>query len=245
MIKRTHRKYRIIPAILQVFFRFLFLHIRVSLWNYQNVNDMKRVLIITIIGLGGYALIAQPAAGKLFIGGDLNVYTSVYKSKNGGTTENNGTTTYLSILPMAGYFLSEKIAVGARIGIDASFYKNEGASPDKSTGVTFVINPFARYYLISGTGGLFAEASVSTGIGSTKNRYANNTTTQDEFNFSMGIAPGVYYYITPRLALEGKFGWFGFESDISKPGEDIKDIHNTFGLQFTPDNFIFGMTFTL
>jgi opacity protein-like surface antigen len=206
---------------------------------------MKRVMVISIVWLTGCSLIAQPTAGKLFLGGNLKTYTSVEKTKTGSTTENNGTTTYLSILPMAGYFLSEKIAFGAGIGVDASFYKLSGGSPEKSNSVTFVFNPFARYYLISGTGGLFAEAFIRTGIGSTKDFYETTTDTQKSTDFSMGVAPGVYYYITSKLALEAKFGWLGFRSEATNLGEDTKDITNTFGFQFTPDSFVFGVTYTL
>jgi outer membrane protein len=195
--------------------------------------------------LTGLSLMAQPGAGKLFIGGHLSASTNVSKTKSGSTTEKNGTTNYLSIMPMAGYFLSEKIAVGASLGVGATIYKNPNASPDKVSTVNFVFSPFARYYLISGTGGLFVEASVSTGIGTSKSYYDTVTDTENNLDFSFGVAPGAYYYITPKLALEAKFGWLGFESFVSKPGGDVKDINNNFGLRLTPDSFSFGLTYTL
>ena len=206
---------------------------------------MKRIQLIAIAWLSGLSIMAQPAPGKLFFGGTLNAYSVVNKSKNGGSTEKDGTTNHMTILPMAGYFLSDRIALGLRLGVDDLVDKTPGGSPDKVSTVTFVINPFARYYLISGTGGLFVEASMNTGIGSTKNYYATNTNTENVTDFSLGVSPGVYYYITGRLAIEAKFGWLGFESNVTKPGEDVKYIQNTFGLKLSPDYFIFGVTYTL
>jgi len=195
--------------------------------------------------LAGWSLMAQPAGGQFFVGGNFNLYTTTDKSKAGGTTENNGTETFITILPMAGYFLSDRIAVGARAGLDAYIQKYPGEDPDKYSSVIFVINPFARYYLISGTGGLFAEAFLNAGFGTDKTFYEATTVSANTLNFSIGVAPGVYYYVTKKLALESKFGWFGFETDVNKQDNDTKDIQSTFGLMLSPDFIIFGLTFTL
>ena len=68
----------------------------------------------------------------------------------------------------------------------------------------------------------------------------HNTTT-----FSLGIAPGAYYYITPKIALECKFGWFGFRSYVEKQDNDDKDITNDFGLNINSSSLSFGFTYTL
>jgi hypothetical protein len=114
---------------------------------------------------------------------------------------------------------------------------------DKAVESTFVINPFGRYYLISGTGGLFAEASVYNGFGSNKEYDETETLKESVFDFSAGISPGVYYYVTSRLSLEAKFGWLGFETSVTGDDES-KDITNYFGLNISPDSFTFGLTYT-
>lgn len=206
---------------------------------------MKKVTFIVIVCLVSLPLMAQPAGGKFFIGGHFSLYGTVDKTKNGSTTEKDGSTTYFTLTPLLGYFLNDRIAVGAGIGFDTQIDKNPQSTNYKNTTSKMVFNPFGRYYLISGTGGIFAEASMGYSFGKNKNYTDAAVDEENVFGFSALISPGVYYYITPRLALEAKFGWFGFMSEVTNPGNDQKDIHNTFGLDLSPDSFIFGLTFTL
>ena len=83
------------------------------------------------------------------------------------------------------------------------------------------------------------EASIGHLFGANKTYTTDVTDTEKVMGFSLLISPGVYYYITPKLALEAKFGWFGFRNEVAKPGNDVKDIQNTFGVKFPPDSFCF------
>jgi hypothetical protein len=206
---------------------------------------MKRVMILTIICLAAWPLMAQPEAGKLFLGGNARAYSYMNRTKNGSTTQNQGSTTYLTLMPLGGYFLSSKIAVGAGIGIDSQIDKNPQSVTDKTVRTTFEFSPFGRYYLISEKGGLFLQVTLSSGFGSNKSYTGNNIDKQHTMSFSALLSPGVYYYITPKLALEATFGWFGFTHYVTKPGNDVKDIQNSVGFDVTPDSFSFGLTFML
>jgi hypothetical protein len=206
---------------------------------------MKKITFIVIVGLVCMPLMAQPTGGKFFVGGHFSLYSTVNKSKNGSTTEKGVSDTYFTLMPVGGYFLNDKIAVGAGIGFDTQIEKDPGSTIEKYTTSKVVFNPFGRYYLISGTGGIFIEASMGYSFGTHKTFTADVIDTEHEFGFSVLLSPGVYYYITPRLALEAKFGWVGFISDVTNTGNDQKDIHNSFGMDLSPDSFIFGLTFTL
>jgi hypothetical protein len=206
---------------------------------------MRQIAFIAIAWLICAPLIAQPAGGKFIIGGHFSLYGTVNKSKNGSTTEKNGSTTYFTIMPEGGYFLNDKIAVGAGLGFDTQIDKNPQSTIEKSTTSKMVFTPFGRYYLISGTGGIFAEASMGFSFGANKTFYNDVTDTEKVFGYSALLSPGVYYYVTPSLALEARFGWFGFMSNVTKTANDQKDIQNSFGIDFSPDSFIFGLTFTL
>jgi hypothetical protein len=61
----------------------------------------------------------------------------------------------------------------------------------------------------------------------------------------MGISPGAYYYITPKIALIGKFGWLGFSSDITKYDSDNKDIDNRIEFSLRPSTLSLGLNITL
>ncbi len=196
-------------------------------------------------GLITMSVMAQPVPGKFFIGGHFSLYGTVNKSKSGSTTEKDGSTTYFTVMPLGGYFLTDRISVGAGIGFDSQVEKDPQSTIEKSTTSKLVFTPFGRYYLISGRGGIFAEASMGYSIGTNKTYTQESTDTENVFGFSALLSPGVYYYFTPKLALEAKFGWFGFMSNVTKTDNDQKDIQNTFGIDLSPDSFIFGLTFTL
>jgi len=205
---------------------------------------MKRILIALSIVMAFFKVQAQPAAGQLFAGGDLGVNHSSFKFKSGGTTSVNQTVTSLSILPMAGYFLSDNLAVGALIGITSSIRKFPDDDPEKSTSFQFHFRPFGRYYLISGTGGIFAEASVGIGTGKSKVFFDAGTQESNLTSFDVGISPGVYYFITPKLAFEAGFGWFGFFTEVEKDG-DQKDISNDFGFNLYTSGISLGFIYVL
>ena len=206
---------------------------------------MKIITFIAIAWLVCIPLLAQPTGGKFFIGGHFSLYGTIDKSKNGSASEKNGSTTYFTIMPVGGFFLNDRIAVGAGLGYDTQIVKDPQSTIEKSTTSKFVFTPFGRYYLISGTGGIFAEASMGYSFGTNKTFTSDVIDTENVFGFSALLSPGVYYYVTPRLAIEAKFGWFGFMSNVTKTGNDQKDIQNSFGIDLSPDSFIFGLTFTL
>jgi hypothetical protein len=206
---------------------------------------MKHVMLIVMVWLLCMPVKAQPAAGRFFIGGHLSLYGNVNKSKNGSTTQKDGSTTYFTIMPVGGYFLNDRIAAGAGIGFDTQIEKDPQSTIEKNTTSKMEFTPYGRYYLISGTGGIFAEASMGFSFGTNKTFTNVATDTQNIFGFSALLSPGVYYYITPKLALEAKFGWLGFMNNVTKTGNDQKDIRNSFGFDLSPDSFIFGLTFTL
>jgi hypothetical protein len=206
---------------------------------------MKQITFIAIVSLVCMPVLAQPTGGKFFFGGHFSLYGTVNKSKSGSTTVKDGSTTYITILPLGGYFLNDRVAVGAGIGFDSQIEKDPQSTVEKTTTSKMVFAPFGRYYLISGRGGIFAEATLNFSPGKNKTYTNDVIDTEKIFGFSVLLSPGVYYYVTPKLALEAKFGWLGFMTNVTNTGNDHKDIQNSFGVDLSPDSFIFGLTFTI
>jgi len=205
---------------------------------------MKKTLLSVIIVMAGVTVQAQPEAGKIFIGGAFEINTSGNKFKDGGTVTDEYSFTNIRILPMAGYFLSDNLAVGLSTGISSNISKFPDDDPDKRSTTMFVLQPFGRYYFTSGTGGIFAEARVGFTAGKSKYFYETNTIETNLTAFSIGIGPGVYYYITPSIALEAEFGLIGFTTNIEKDG-DQKSVQNDMDFGLFPSGIGFGITFTL
>ena len=87
-------------------------------------------------------------------------------------------------------FYPDKLAIGAELGVSATITNYPGNNPDKSTNAQFQIMPFARYYLISGTGGIFVEGGVGVGFGKRKTIYPTTTQETNLTSFTAGITPG-------------------------------------------------------
>jgi hypothetical protein len=206
---------------------------------------MKHILFVTVFLIAGACANAQPVAGNIFVGGSLGLRLDTKKTKEGNTTTKEPSTTSITVLPLAGYFLNDKMAVGASLGVESIITKYHDGAIDKSTSTVFHVEPYARYYLISGKAGLFGEAGITLGIGKDKSKYEAVTVEENKFQFAIGVAPGVYLYITEKLCLESKFGWLGFETQNEKSGNDNKVTTNTLGLSFAPDFVLFGLTLML
>lgn len=205
---------------------------------------MKKFLLTLMIISGVTVVLAQPEAGSLFIGGDLGFSTLREKDKTGGTVYREQNISMITVLPKAGYFLSERLAVGLQTGIVSRVNKPDDATYEKETNVIFVIQPFGRFYFTTGTGGIFAEANVGLGAGKARTVYPDRIDENNLTSLSFTAGPGVYYYITPNVAIEAQFGLIGFTTDIQKSG-DVKFIDNQFIIEAFPASISFGLSITL
>jgi outer membrane protein len=205
---------------------------------------MKKIVVSIMFAFALIVAQAQPEAGKVFLGGDIGVYSLSQKDKFDGTITDEQYTTFLTLLPKAGYFLSDKLAVGIQTGISSIIRKYPDSDPEKTSNTSFVFKPFGRYYLTTGTGGLFAEAGLGLSAGKTKIFYDAGTEESNQTAISIDFSPGVYYYITPSISLEAKFGVIGFSTEIQKDG-DTKNVNNVFTFELFPSGIGFGVSFLL
>jgi outer membrane protein len=205
---------------------------------------MKKAILSVIVLMAMVTLQAQPEAGKIFIGGDVGINVVSQKFKDDGTITNEESYTTLTLLPKAGYFLSERLAVGIQTGISSSISRYPDDDPDKRSTTLFVFKPFGRYYFTTGTGGVFAESSLGIGAGKSRVFYGTGTVETNETSLSIDLSPGIYYYVTPSIALEAKFGVIGFSTNIEKDGNQ-KYLQNEFVFQLFPSGLSFGVSFML
>lgn len=194
---------------------------------------MKRVLLITFLICLTFHGFAQPQAGKIFVGGSLSVNNNSWKTNDGGTTSTESKTFNYDFSPAAGYFLSSRFAVGLGLGLSGSVIKYPNAFVDKSSSLGFSISPFGRYYISQGNFGVYAQAKVSAEFGANKSFMNDVSTIRNYHSFSTAFSPGIYYYVSPKLALEAQLG--GLEAAIrtNETGSDSKDIYTSFGLHLS------------
>ncbi|RYF97079.1 MAG: hypothetical protein EOO02_21245 [Chitinophagaceae bacterium] len=106
------------------------------------------------------------------------------------------------INPKAAWFIRDNVAVGAYVSAGLATAKGAGTS------VNYGVGALARYYLGAADAPVvrntrfFAEGTV--GIEGDNPAVGDNTN-----GLGLGIGPGIAYFITPNIALEGLFKYNG------------------------------------
>ncbi|OYQ46341.1 outer membrane beta-barrel protein [Flavobacterium aurantiibacter] len=164
------------------------------------------------------------AKGDLFLTGSLG-----YSTEKIGDLKNDE----LFIAPAVGYFVSENIAVGARVGYGTSTITDEttGADIDSNT-LTF--SGFGRYYTTPAANfSFFVEAAA--GYNSIEIADAKSN------GFNIGIAPGINYFLAKNFSIEATVGVLGYST--IKPDADGAESTDTFQLGLDATNLTFGLNY--
>ncbi len=172
-------------------------------------------------GTGGFS------KGNIFVSGGLG-----FNSSKTGDFKTSG----VQFSPAVGYFVSDNIAIGARLGI-ASGKQDNGIAENKSS--SFDAEVFGRYFWTPASQfSLFAE--LAAGIGSTK--YEPEVGPEEKSQtFGVNAGVGVNYFISNQFAIEA--GWAGLGYNTDDNGGDGADKTNTFGLNVDLSAINFGLTY--
>lgn len=167
-----------------------FLTLLISLTTFFNVLAQETVPP-TSASVAGEAI----KAGNWIVGGSL-----------GSTGFNFSTETYqLTLEPKAGYFLSDRVAIGAQVIMGLNAY-------DGATNFNYGLAPFVRYYFPEGasaTGRWFGEGR----IGFAGSSYEGNI--EDEpVSVLLGIRGGYAHFIAKNVAFEASLGYTYTKADI-------------------------------
>lgn len=175
---------------------------------------------------------AQVAQGKWLVGGALTYQTGSEFEFAGQKISALGTdVSAFGFAPSVGYFLTDKVAVGARLGLAfASEEQTVAGQQIKFNANGFAIAPYGRYYLPLGNSKayFFGEAYVNMGsIG--LSRDGDNLLT---FNlFQAGLNPGFAYFISDRISFELRVNGINFSSFKEKEATKGNNVFN-FGPNF-------------
>jgi hypothetical protein len=215
---------------------------------------MKKHFIVVLLYVICIQAYSQPEKGRLITGGNIGFFITSDDTKTDTSSIRNSTVRGVKFLPMAGYFLSNNIAVGVRTGIDYRKEETPQALSQKKLRTMVEINPFARYYFwkyssgnglfsVAGAVGLFTDLSLSAGFGREKQYTGTDIVSKKMQNLSFGISPGIFYYLTNRFSFEAKLGWIGFKSETVDDGGK-KNTVNNYGINLSPESFMLGVNFT-
>lgn len=205
---------------------------------------MKKILLtaVTFIALGAGSAFAQFGAGNWLISGGIGVSTTSGETTLGtNPSVDSPKITNISFLPTAGYFLKERLAIGAGLNLTSNTNNDEANKSEvKLSG--FGLSPFARYYYpLNDKFSLFSQGTISFYTETETDESTTGTvTTKDEVKtnaFGLSAGLGLTYFVSSRIALETTLGGIGFstassegETNGTKTGESTQ---NEFGLNAT------------
>ena len=182
---------------------------------------MKKV-ILTAVAVFGFAFAnAQTggfAKGDAFISGALTV---------GSTKTGDAKASGFEIEPKVGYFVSENIAIGAKLG-----FGSNKIGDDKTN--AFTAGAFGRYYFTPASQfSVFGQA----GLDFTNSKAGDFKTNQVGANVGLGLS----YFLSNHFAIEAT--WAGLEYSVNNNGGHGADKSNNFGFGTDLRDVSFGVIY--
>jgi opacity protein-like surface antigen len=185
---------------------------------------MKKIILSAVAVLAFGFANAQESNGGFAKGDVLATGSFGVGSEKTGDSKTN----IFEIAPSVGYFVSENIAIGARVGFASIKETGEEKIND------FKAEVFGRYYITPASKfSVFGE--LATGIGSSK---------QGDFkskSFGINAGLGVNYFLSSNWAIEAAWAGLGYESNDN--GGNGADKTNSFGLAIDLSAINFGLTY--
>lgn len=155
------------------------------------------------------------SSGDVFVSGGVSITSS--NNKNTDVKESG-----FGITPTLGYFFTENIALGAKIGFESDKTTALGVTVADDSTLSFGV--FGRYYFTPAS-----QFSVFTEAGFDYFTMKDNMAPTSTVNgIGAGISLGLNYFVSSNFALEASYAGLGFASAKSDaPG--AKNV-STFGL---------------
>ncbi|GAB2945796.1 hypothetical protein GCM10027048_08580 [Hymenobacter coalescens] len=177
---------------------------------------MQKILLSACLIFGAAATAhVQTAAGQILLGGNVGYYSNQRTSQHPTTQADvKSIDRQFSVSPQVGYFVTDRLALGASGGYTNSKLRNE--QPDaQAPNATYSwenrtyfknVGAFARYYFMTGEKtGFFGQGDLRYNWQNTSytssEPSANNYRSWDKGG-SVGLMPGFVYFPTDKLGLE-------------------------------------------
>ncbi len=148
----------------------------------------------------------------------FNANNTSFDQESVGTSGSTTNFLNLSVTPSMGWFLNEKIVLGANLNINFQnrTYKSGSFADSKNNDFTIGLGGYGRYYF--GASGLMPYGQVSLGgafgsgkgSGNSKNATYSDKWTEDKkgiFNLSAGASLGITKMITKNVGLDFGLGY--------------------------------------
>ena len=184
---------------------------------------MKKIILAAIAVMTVGFASAQTGGfskGDVFASGALNV-----GSQKKGDDKKSGFT----IEPKVGYFVTENIAIGAKLG-----FGSEKDNDLKDN--TFTAGAFGRYYFTPASQfSIYGQA----GIDFTNHKFKPSDAKSNEIGANVGL--GLSYFLSSHFAIEAT--WLGLGYSVNNNGGHGAEKTNTFGFGTDLRDVSFGVVY--
>ena len=189
---------------------------------------MRKSLLLSVLLFISTLAFAQIEKGKYQLSGSLN-----FSQQN--NTANQASN--LSVGVQAGYFVSEKTSVGLLAGVSRRTF--DGRVFAENNQLEYGV--YARFHKsLADNFYIFAEPSWR--ILSSDNDTGTNSIESNVNQLS--IAPGIAYFLSPKIAMEMRAGSL-FISSGSIKSNGNEETSNSYGISLNGNNVLLGFTFLL
>jgi outer membrane protein len=212
---------------------------------------MKKLFIAVLAFVTfAFSTNAQTEKGTIYLGGQVGFSSGSSKTTTtqGGTsiTAEGPKTSSFSLLPSAGYFFSDNMAIGLGLGYNQNQTVTKGTNTEttNTTGI-FVVAPHFRYYMPTSAENFkfFVQASVELGFGNRTNevKSGNTTTTTKSSINQLGVfvSPNFAYFPTKAWAIELGLRGIGYSSTTETQKADT--FNNNTEVKQTQNSFVFDV----
>ena len=190
----------------------------VCAFTFSNAQEEKTE------GTSGYA------KGDMMISGAFSIDS---QSNVGGAKDVK--TSSFEIAPKFGFFVSDNIAVGAKIGFMQENGEN-AAGDDTMDKQTLSVGAFGRYYFTPAS-----KFSVFGELGLDYNSIDNKLNDAKWNGIDAMVSPGISYFVSNSFAIEASWGALQFETE--KGDWDNAETDTTFGLGLDLRDLTFGLVY--
>jgi len=196
----------------------------------------KKLFLITFVGLLPHSFVfSQKEAGSISVMGTVSFDFQSSSDIYNATKTSTGSSSNITLAPAIEYFLNPSLSIIGEIGYNHTSNTDVVLSDKTTTNMISISPKIRKYFMLGEKVGIIAQGSISFGFGSENNINTNTSevlNTLSLFNFSMGIAPGIYFELTKKLSLDATWGFFGYNLTRQKNTTGIETITSSSDFSF-------------
>ena len=165
--------------------------------------------------------------GDAFVSGSFGINSTNNKNTD---VKTNG----FSIAPSVGYFFTENIALGARIGFSTDKTKTSGTTTDDNS--SLAVGLFGRYYFTPAS-----KFSVFTELAAAYQTDKDKISGVKVNGVGVGLGLGLSYFVSDHFAIEANYAALTYAS--AKADVSGTDTANAFSLGANLDSVNIGLVY--